>query len=162
MLGPLQKDLLVKVRTWQTRLGSAPNHSWQRPALLQVSTEPIAAWCRPGALHASRLRSTQAGAYTRIHACARDSKVNPDRSASRTIANCPGGCGRREARRLRRERHGPRRHGTAMAAAQGPVLIDCDGIVRWANIECAESMSGIGRFPSAHEILTAARSFQHY
>ena len=44
---------------------------------------------------------------------------------------------------------------------KGQFLIDSDGIVRWANIECTEGMSGIGRFPSADEILTAARSFQH-
>lgn len=37
-------------------------------------------------------------------------------------------------------------------------LIDREGIVRWANIECAEGMAGIGRFPSDEEILTAARA----
>lgn len=44
---------------------------------------------------------------------------------------------------------------------KGQFLIDCGGIVRWANVECAEGMSGIGKFPSADEIVTAARSFRH-
>src|SRR5262245_23474080 len=37
-------------------------------------------------------------------------------------------------------------------------LIDRDGIVRWANIECAEGMTGLGKFPSDEVILTAARA----
>jgi peroxiredoxin len=41
---------------------------------------------------------------------------------------------------------------------KGQFLIDRDGIVRWANIECAEGLAGIGRFPSDEEILTAARA----
>ena len=42
---------------------------------------------------------------------------------------------------------------------KGQFLIDRDGIVRWANIECAtEGLAGIGKFPSAEEILAAART----
>ncbi len=42
---------------------------------------------------------------------------------------------------------------------KGQFLIDRDGVVRWANIECAtEGLAGIGKFPSADEILTAART----
>jgi peroxiredoxin len=38
-------------------------------------------------------------------------------------------------------------------------LIDRDGMVRWANIECAtEGLAGVGKFPSVDEILTAARA----
>jgi peroxiredoxin len=38
-------------------------------------------------------------------------------------------------------------------------LIDREGIVRWANIECAtEGMAGIGKLPSLDEILSAARA----
>ena len=38
-------------------------------------------------------------------------------------------------------------------------MIDRDGIVRWANIECAtEGTAGVGKFPSEEEILTAARA----
>ena len=41
----------------------------------------------------------------------------------------------------------------------GQFLIDRDGIVRWANIECAkEGVAGVGKFPSEEEILRAARS----
>jgi hypothetical protein len=38
-------------------------------------------------------------------------------------------------------------------------LIDRDGIVRWANIECArDGLAGIDRFPTDEEILAAARA----
>jgi peroxiredoxin len=43
---------------------------------------------------------------------------------------------------------------------KGQFLIDRDGVVRWANIECAEGLAGIGKFPSDEEILTAARSLR--
>jgi len=37
-------------------------------------------------------------------------------------------------------------------------LIDREGIVRWANVECAkEGVAGVGKFPSLDEIVTAAR-----
>jgi peroxiredoxin len=41
---------------------------------------------------------------------------------------------------------------------KGQFLIDRDGIVRWANIECAGGLAEVGKFPSDEEILTAARS----
>jgi len=42
---------------------------------------------------------------------------------------------------------------------KGQFMIDRDGIVRWANIECAtEGLAGMGKFPSRDEILTAART----
>jgi peroxiredoxin len=42
---------------------------------------------------------------------------------------------------------------------RGQFLIDRDGMVRWANIECAtEGLAGIGKFPSRLEILAAARA----
>lgn len=42
---------------------------------------------------------------------------------------------------------------------KGQFLIDRDGIVRWANVECAkEGFAGIGKFPSAAEVLSAARA----
>jgi peroxiredoxin len=41
---------------------------------------------------------------------------------------------------------------------KGQFLIDRDSIVRWANIEGAEGLTGIGKFPSRNEILTAARA----
>ena len=43
---------------------------------------------------------------------------------------------------------------------KGQFLIDRAGVVRWANIECAEGFSGIGSFPHPDEILSAARSVQ--
>ncbi len=42
---------------------------------------------------------------------------------------------------------------------KGQFLIDRDGIVRWASVECAtEGLAGIGKFPSEDEILTAAQA----
>ena len=42
---------------------------------------------------------------------------------------------------------------------KGQFLIDREGIVRWANIECAgEGLAGLGKFPSEEEILQAARA----
>jgi thiol-disulfide isomerase/thioredoxin len=42
---------------------------------------------------------------------------------------------------------------------KGQFLIDRGAIVRWANIECAtEGVAGLGKFPSADEILAAARA----
>jgi peroxiredoxin len=40
-------------------------------------------------------------------------------------------------------------------------LIDRDGIVRWANIECSEGVAAVGKFPSAEEILAAARALRN-
>jgi peroxiredoxin len=42
---------------------------------------------------------------------------------------------------------------------KGYFMIDRDGIVRWATIECAaEGLAGIGKFPSEEELLGAARA----
>ena len=42
---------------------------------------------------------------------------------------------------------------------KGQFLIDRDGVVRWANIECSEGLwPASGKFPSREEILTAARA----
>ena len=44
---------------------------------------------------------------------------------------------------------------------KGQFLIDRDGIVRWSYIECGtEGLAGIGKLPSAGEILAAARSLE--
>jgi peroxiredoxin len=45
---------------------------------------------------------------------------------------------------------------------KGQFLIDRDGIVRWANIECAtEGLAGMGKFPSEETILSAVRALPH-
>jgi len=45
---------------------------------------------------------------------------------------------------------------------KGQFLIDRDGIVRWANVECAtEGLAGLGKFPSPEEILEAARALRN-
>lgn len=41
---------------------------------------------------------------------------------------------------------------------KGQFLIDRDGLVRWANLECGkEGLSGLGKFPTHDELLAAAR-----
>ena len=45
---------------------------------------------------------------------------------------------------------------------KGQFLIDRDGVVRWANVECAtEGLAGIGKFPSPEEIIAAARALKN-
>jgi len=42
---------------------------------------------------------------------------------------------------------------------KGQFLIDRDGIVRWANVECGEEgVAGIGKFPTVDEMLAAVRA----
>jgi peroxiredoxin len=42
---------------------------------------------------------------------------------------------------------------------KGQFLIDRDGVVRWAHLECgAEGLAGMGKFPSQDELLSAAAS----
>jgi len=45
---------------------------------------------------------------------------------------------------------------------KGQFLIDRDGIVRWANIECAkDGLAGLGKDPTEETILSAARALPH-
>jgi peroxiredoxin len=45
---------------------------------------------------------------------------------------------------------------------KGQFLIDREGIVRWANVECAaEGVAGVGKFPSADEIFAAVRALRN-
>jgi peroxiredoxin len=47
------------------------------------------------------------------------------------------------------------RHGNQL---KGQFLLDQDGIVRWANIECAnEGLAGLGKFPTDEELLGAVK-----
>ena len=44
---------------------------------------------------------------------------------------------------------------------KGQFLIDREGVVRWANVECAtEGLAGIGKFPAPEEIFAAARALK--
>lgn len=46
----------------------------------------------------------------------------------------------------------------AFTQLKGQFLIDRDGVVRWANLECGkEGLAGLGKFPTRDELLTAAR-----
>ena len=49
--------------------------------------------------------------------------------------------------------------GRQVAQLKGQFLIDPQGIVRWANIECAaEGLSGVGKLPTRDEIIAAAQT----
>jgi peroxiredoxin len=39
---------------------------------------------------------------------------------------------------------------------KGQFLIDRDGVVQWAHIECQDGLSGLGKFPSHDELIDAA------
>jgi hypothetical protein len=43
------------------------------------------------------------------------------------------------------------------AQLKGQFLIDREGIIRWANVECQEGLSGVGRFPTSEELVSAAQ-----
>jgi hypothetical protein len=48
------------------------------------------------------------------------------------------------------------RHGAQLV---GQFLVDREGVVRWANVECArDGIEGIGKLPSEDEVLAAARA----
>jgi peroxiredoxin len=48
---------------------------------------------------------------------------------------------------------------TMFTQLKGQFLIDRDGIIRWANIECGkEGLSGLGKFPTHEELIAAAHS----
>jgi len=51
-----------------------------------------------------------------------------------------------------------REHQSMFTQMKGQFLIDRDGIVRWANIECGgkEGLSGLGKFPSQDDLVRAA------
>ena len=44
---------------------------------------------------------------------------------------------------------------------KGQFLIDRDGIVRWANVEASEGPASVGKFPTADEIMAAARALRN-
>lgn len=45
------------------------------------------------------------------------------------------------------------------AQLTGQFLLDRDGVVRWANIECAsDGLAGLERFPTDDELMVAARA----
>jgi peroxiredoxin len=45
----------------------------------------------------------------------------------------------------------------ALGQLKGQFLVDREGIVRWANVECGtEGLSGVGKFPAHHELVAAA------
>ncbi len=43
---------------------------------------------------------------------------------------------------------------------KGQFLVDRDGIVRWVNVEAAEGLAGIGKFPTEEELVAAARALR--
>ena len=47
------------------------------------------------------------------------------------------------------------------AQLTGQFLVDRDGLVAWANVECArDGIAGVGQFPSDEEVLAAARALR--
>ena len=124
-----------------------------RPTRLRLAADPELTTHRA-------YRPAEAGRDPGVHERARD---HADQSPS---ASFPSRC-----RSCRRSRPSPRLDGYAendtdsadmerqFPQLKGQFLIDRDGIVRWANIECAtEGLAGLGKFPSDEEILAAVRA----
>jgi peroxiredoxin len=87
---------------------------------------------------------------TRINPAGEFSEPLPIPQAAATLAKLDGYT-ENETDRAEMERQWPQ--------LKGQFLIDQDGIVRWANIECAtEGLAGIGKFPSEEEIVSAVRA----
>ena len=87
---------------------------------------------------------------TRINPDAAFPEALPIQEAAMALARADGYTGN-EMDKAEMERQWPQ--------LKGQFLIDRDGIVRWANVECAtEGFAGMGKFPSVEEILSAARA----
>ena len=83
------------------------------------------------------------------------------REAPAGASNRPAGAHRKPGQRLPGSVLGLGFPGGAGFAERGTFLVDRDGIVRWANIECAtEGLAGLGKFPSEADLLAAARALR--
>ena len=141
-------------------LGIVATAARERSALLQVPADPPAPGLRPGDVHAPRVRPAEAGADPGVH------EGRWRRHGSIPTASSRRRCPSRRPRRPSAKQDGYTENDTDKAdmdrqwpQLKGQFLIDRDGIVRWANIECAtEGLAGVGKFPSEEEILTAARA----
>ena len=92
----------------------------------------------------------QAVEATRINPYAEFTEALPVMEAAVTLAK-QDGYTESDTDRTEMERQWPQ--------LKGQFLIDRDGIVRWANVECgAEGVAGVGKFPSEEEILAATRA----
>jgi hypothetical protein len=73
------------------------------------------------------------------------------------VVEIKSGLGRQDGfEPLETDQQDMQRHGAQLV---GQFLVDQDGIVRWAFIECAEEgLAGMERFPTDEQFLSAARS----
>src|SRR5206468_9181734 len=127
--------------------------------LLQVPPDPPTPGRRPGAHDASVVRPAEASCDGRLHEGGREYAGQSLRRVSAPVPLMQSaeasakldGFVETETDQADMMRQFPQ--------LKGQFLIDRDGIVRWANIECAtEGLPGIGKFPSEEEILAAARA----
>ena len=141
-------------------LGIVATTPGERPALLQVPPDPPASGCRSRAHDASRVWLAEAGPDPGVHedagVCARINPTGefpeplPIPEAAAAISKLDGYT-ENQTDKAEMERQWPQ--------LKGQFLIDRDGIVRWANIECAtEGFAGVGKFPSTEDILAAVRA----
>ena len=132
---PENAQLYFKFRPTKLRMGSDPD----------LSTHKAYGLPRP----AVTPELMEAIATTRINPDGAFPEPLPIMEAAETIAKAEGYPGT-EKDKVEMERQWPQ--------LKGQFLIDRDGIVRWANVECADGLSGLGKFPPEHEILAAART----
>jgi peroxiredoxin len=132
---PENARLYFKFRPTRLRMGSDP----------ELSTHKAYGLPKPAATP----ELMEAIATTKINPNEAFPEPLPIMEAAQAIAKADGYPGT-ELDKAEMERQWPQ--------LKGQFLIDRGGIVRWANIECAEGLSGIGKFPPEQEILAAARS----
>ena len=84
-------------------------------------------------------------------------KVNPTGELPSPLPVIEAGDALDRLNNFQRSAADTRDHDKQVGQMKGQFLIDRNGIVRWANIEAAEGLSGIGKFPTADELVEAAR-----
>lgn len=126
-----------------------------RPTRLRLASDPELTTHRAYGLPkpASTPEFERALETTRINPTGELPEPRPVMEVAAAIAQADGYVGN-QTDKVEMERQWPQ--------LKGQFLIDREGIVRWANVECGgEGMAGIGKFPSAEEIIVAARSLRN-
>jgi hypothetical protein len=89
----------------------------------------------------------------------KDVKVNPTGELPEPMTIPEAGKRLDEIHQYRRTDADARDDQRQWGQLKGQFLVDREGVVRWANVECAkEGPAGLGKFPTADELLAAARA----
>lgn len=134
-----------------TELENARLYFKFRPSPLRIATDPTLSTHRaygvPKPLPTPELMA--ALAETRVNPTGELAEPLPVRQAAEALAQLDGYI-ENQTDHADLERQWPQ--------LKGQFLIDREGLVRWTHIECSEGLAGIGKFPSAQEIVAAAQT----